>query len=443
MNSGRVVRYRAWFRRWSIPGSFVLGVVFVLSALAATKGEWVTFPLRSSLRAQSFAYAIDAQTFQLGAIFSGLVLLGACVGLLARPGGIVLQAAALTLLLAVPLDVACLHGGLVGAYVEESSQRSAFTAYVNAQLVQNPSPEPTFTPIAGFETSTEQLGIALSMLGWGWYIALFAVLGLLCLLGRGVRARFLWPLSLSTVAALAACLMLRPLDALVASQRDQDTGDAYLLAGNGVGALDAYARALEENPELAYSEPFLQKAAMAFNVASGGRHTLGSLGQDLELARRPESESFSTQAAAARSRLLEPIRLEIYDSSGLESALVAAAVRLDSKLWLLEGLRHARLGHYSEALADYLHGAEDTSSLDSFYLAHAYIRLHEPERALQILNDLEKQVAQPSIRADLYCTIGDAYTTLGDIVQARTMYLKCRELDKVDNFRAVKALSGS
>lgn len=237
--------------------------------------------------------------------------------------------------------------------------------------------------------------------------------------------------------------MLRPLDALVASQRDQNSGDAFLLAGNGMGALHAYSQALEENPELAYSEPFLQKAAMAFNVASGGRHTLGSLGQDLELAERGNSETFSLQAQAARSRLLEPLRSEIYSSSGLESALVAAAVRLDSKLWLLEGLRHARAGRYSEALSDYLHSKENPNSLESFYLAHAYLQLHEPERTLQILNDLEKQVGQPSIRADLFCTIGDAYTTLGDIVRARAMYLKCRELDKVDNFRAVKALSGS
>lgn len=421
----------------------MLGAGFVLCALAATRGEWVTFPLRPSLRAHSFAYAVDAQTLELGAIFAGLVVGGAVVGMVNRLGGLVLEAAALTLLLDLPVNVAWFHGGLVGAYVAESSQRSAFTAYVNDQLVHNPSPEPTFTPIAGFETSAEQLGIAFAMLGWGWYIALFAVLGLLCILGRGVRAWVVWPVSLGTVVALGGSLMLRPLDALVASQRDQNSGDAFLLAGNGMGALHAYSQALEENPELAYSEPFLQKAAMAFNVASGGRHTLGSLGQDLELTERGNSETFSLQAQAARSRLLEPLRSEIYSSSGLESALVAAAVRLDSKLWLLEGLRHARAGRYSEALSDYLHSKENPSSLESFYLAHAYLQLHEPERTLQILNDLEKQVGQPSIRADLFCTIGDAYTTLGDIVRARAMYLKCRELDKVDNFRAVKALSGS
>lgn len=415
----------------------------MLCAFAATRGEWITFPLRTSLRAQSFAYEVGSQTLDLGVVFGGLVLAGATLGMLNRAAGAVLESAALTLLLALPVDVAWFHGGLVAAYVEESAQRSAFTAYVNDQLVKNPSPEPTFTPIANFETSTEQLGVAVSMLGWGWYIATFTVLGLLCVLVKGPSGRAVWPLSLGTVVVLAACLMFRPLDALVASQRHQDSGDVHLLGGDGVGALDAYSRALQENPELAHSEPFLQKAAMAFNVASGGRHTLGSLGQDLELARRGDSESFSVQAQAARGRLLEPLRSEIYNSSGLESALVAAAVRLDSKLWLLEGLRHAQVGRFSEALADYLHSKPDTSSLDSFYLAHAYIELHEPERALRILNDLEKQIAQRSIRADIYCTIGDAHTTLGDLVLARTMYLKCRELDKVDNFRAVKALSGS
>lgn len=435
--------FRAWFRSWSIPGSFVLGAGFVFCALAATRGEWVTFPLRPSLRAHSFIYEVDAQTFELSVVFAALVLGGAVVGVVSRLAGVVLESAALTLLIGLPVNVAWLHPGLVGAYVSESVQRSTFTAYVNDQLVNNPSPEPTFTPITGFETSAEQLGIGFAMLGWGWYIALFAVLGLFCLLGRGIRAWVVWPVSLGTVAVLSGCLTLGPLDALVAAQRDQDAGDAYLLAGNGIGALDAYSRALEQNPELSYSEPFLQKAAMAFNVASGGRHTLGSLGHDLELVERGNAETFSLQAQAARSRLLEPLRSEIYSGSGLESALVAAAVRLDSKLWLLEGLRHARERRYSEALSDYLNSREDPTSLESFYLAHAYLQLHEPERALDILNELEKQIGQPSIRADLFCTIGDAYTTLGDIVRARAMYLKCRELDKVDNFRAVKALSGS
>ena len=110
---------------------------------------------------------------------------------------------------------------------------------------------------------------------------------------------------------------------------------------------------------------------------------------------------------------------------------------------MLEGIQYANQRRFARALGAYSRADHGQDPMVSFYIAHAHMELGDGRSAIRLLSDLTESVAQPALRADLTCTLGDAYTVQRDLVNARDMYLRCRELDKLENFRALKALAGS
>jgi hypothetical protein len=425
-------------------GKWVLGAVLVLVGLLATKGDWIAFPIRGPLRAVDITWSWgESRELPVGLAFRMLLVGAFAFASLHRLTSVILASSAVALLGVVPIQAAYYRVSWLGTYLEESAARLRFTAYANQHFVQNISPEPTFFPIDRFETMAEQLRIGVLMLGWGWYIAVAAAFGLLLVLMSGWKMPWRGLTVSCILGVLGVSALAGPLRSALAAQAAQDRGDQLLLDGNGVAAIDAYSRALASNPALALSTPFLGKASMAFSVASGGRHALGSVGRNLELASRRQSEDLLKAYAEARTHLADASRDGGYQATPLEAMLADAARNLKSQLWLSEGMVHANQKHYSEALGAYLRIMPTSESLDSFYLAHAYLALGNSSAALPLLRSLDQRVVQPSIHADIKCTLGDAYSAAGNLIEARTAYRSCRDLDKLDNFRAVKALSGT
>jgi len=427
-----------------LPGSAVLALFLLVLAVASTPGEWLVFPLRASLRARDLHWVWNegGRELSLAKLFPALAAAGLVLTVVSRPAAIVSLCAALVLVLSVPVETAAFRVGLLEAYVRESSERAAFTAYSSAQFVANVSPEPAFTSIGSFEDAGEQLAIGFAMLGWGWYIAAAAALSLLLIVARG------WTFQRRTLA-VAATLGLFALAAtapaarvLIESELAQNEGDRLLVRGEGSAAMSSYERALTKNPALAVSTPFLKKSAMALRIASGGRHALGSLSQDLDLLSRRSEEGIEDVYPLARQRLLEATFMT---ASGrpLEASLRRAAIDLQSELWRSEGIARANQHRYVEALGAHLKARTPEDSIAAFYLAHTYLALGIPQPAVEVFSRLEQQVANRSIRADLRCSLGDAYTVQGDLTKARDAYRGCRELDKIENYRAFKALTGS
>lgn len=428
-------------------GPVVFSVFCLLLALVAARGEWLTFPLSTSLSAVDIPLSIDAsghaRELPLAKLFRLLVLAGVVAAIFSRYSAVVLYSAALTLLALVPVYASFARVSWLSRYVQESSERLVLGGYTNEHFVANPIPEPAFTPIVEFENAGQQLSIGFSMLGWGWYISFASVVVLTLMLFRGWRERFRnWSLAIC-LATFGSLGLAPPLARLLSAQADQDLGDGYLLSGNGAGAIDAYSNAIERNPALASSRPFLQKASMAFNVASGGRHALGALAQDLDLASRHGSDNALELFRNARSRLFDVMNADAYVATALERPLIAEARRLRDDLWLSEGLYLAEERQFAQALGAYLRVTPRPESVSTFYLAHAYMALGQAEPAIPLLKDLDVRIGHPGIRADLHCTLGDAHSTGHRIVQAREEYLRCRELDRADNYRALKALTGS
>jgi hypothetical protein len=433
--------------RKAISGPVVFSVFCLLLALVAVRGEWLTFPLRASLSAVDISLSLEAPRrlieIPVAKLFRLLVLAGVLAAIFSRFSAVVLYSAALVVLGLVPVCAAFGRVSWLEGYVRESSERLVLGAYANEHFVSNSSPEPAFTPALEFETAGQQLAVGFSMLGWGWYIAFGSLVVLTLMLYRGWRERMSGWVGALSFASFGVLGLGPPLAALLSAQADQDSGDGYLLSGNGAGAIDAYSRAIEKNPALGASRPFLQKASMAFNVASGGRHVLGVLAQDLDLAGRRDSGNVLDLYAQARSRLFEVMNADSFVATALERPLVAEAERLRAELWLAEGLQLAEERRFPEALGAYLRFTPRPDSMSSFYLAHAYIALGIGEPAIPLLTELELRVGHPSVRADIHCTLGDAHTATGNIVEARDEYRRCRELDKIDNARALKALTGS
>lgn len=436
----------ALFRK-CVSGPVVFSVFCLLLALVATRGEWLTFPLGAPLSARDVPLSLEARhgvtALPLARIFQLLVLGGVVASIFSRFSAVVLYAGALVLLALVPLQGAFTRVSWIETYVRESSERLVLSAYANQHFVANVSPEPAFTPALEFENAGEQLAIGFSMMGWGWYIACATVTLLTLMAFRGWRERLRYWAFAGSLAIFGLLVLGPPLGTLLAAQSDQDSGDIQLLHGNGAAAVEAYSRAIERNPALRSSRPFLQKASMAFNVQSGGRHVLGVLAQDLDLAARRGDGDVDDLYQGARSRLFEVMHADSYVATNLELPLVAEAERLRGELWLSEGLKLAEERRYPEALGAYLRFTPRPDSVATFYLAHAYIALGDAEPAIPLLKELDRRVGHPAVRADIHCTLGDAQTTSDHVVEARAEYRLCRELDRADNYRALKALTGS
>ena len=429
----------------TVPGELVLGAFFVLLALTAMRGEWITFPLRAPLKAGDlFLTFKTGHPLALGKLYQALLGAGLLLVLVSRAASVTLLCAAFGLVAAVPVQTAVFRVSWVQAYLTETSERLFLGAYMNEHFASNESPEPAFTPITQFQDASEQLQVGFVMLGYGWYIALAATFALLVLVLRRWDFPYRIHAALCLVGVFSALLVGPPMLALLGAEAGLASGDRALIDGDGSKALADYTRAIETNPALGVSDPFLLKVSMALNVASGGRHALGFLGQDLGLANHDAgAENRSSLYANARQRLLEQEAFEPAGAPTLEAPLLEAARRLDSELWRAEGTEHARQHHYSLALGAFSRMQQRPDSTAAFYLADAYLEQGSGEPAVGLLHGLDVFVGQKSIHADVLCTLGDAYTVKGDLVSARIAYQAARDLDKLNNFRATKALTGS
>jgi hypothetical protein len=420
-------------------GSLALVLSLLGLGLCAVHGEWLTFPWSGSLTGRDLRFGFTrGQLVSAGHLYWGLLALAALLVMVNRSAALITVVASLVSLSWVPLHAAFFEPSWLSTYVRESHQRLQFAEYVANHFVPNPSPEPAFVPVTKFESLTDQLSIAGSMLGWGFYLACAVGVALLVWVLHAVRYG-------AWLAAFAFCLLscmgpLSPLRGLLLAELAQQRGDRRLARGDGELALDDYAQALALNRALANARPFLTKVALAYQALAGGRHPLGALVHGLQA---PPAGSAEATRGMRQLSLLETSRNHQAPRGDLERALLGALPELRAELSLGAGLGHARVGDFAEALANYdqLIGVQDLGT--QFYLAHAHLALGNAHDAIQLLHPLTRQAVQPSAQADLQCTLGDAYTLARDLVRAREAYVACRELDKLDNYRASRALSGS
>jgi hypothetical protein len=430
-----------------VPGSLVLGGLCLLLIFASARGEWVTFPLTAALRARDIFVAgpthAGGTSLPLGLALQALVLAGAAGAVLSRRSSLILFASSAALVAALPIQVAFYRVSWLHGYLRQSTDRLWFGGYVSEHFVDNQSPEPAFIPITQFQDASDQLWLGFNMMGWGWYVSLLASVTLVILAVRGAKLRHGVALAGALFSVLSLVLVGPALYGLLVAERQLVRGDRFLVVGDAGQAIHAYESALSMNPALGESKPFLVKVSMAYNVASGGKHPLGLLAQDLSLTERQSTEGQEDLFDAARKRLVQRRTPDSYRATSLDEPLERAALQLESDLWRLQGIALAKERRFASALGCFSRASQEPDSLSTFFLAHAYLVQGSFSPAIDILQRLDALVAQKSIHADVVCTLGDAYTASGNLERGRDAYRRCRELDKLDNFRATKALTGS
>lgn len=419
----------------------LVAAVFLPAAALATWGKWLGFPLGAPLTAHDLRLTFDDREISLAAVLIVLSTASALLMLVSRATAVVLQCASLIALAIVPFQAGMLSTGLAVDYARESRARQELGDFITNAFLPNQSLEPQFEPMLQYESLLDQLNAGLAMLGWGFYISLFGTTGLLLVSLRYWRFPYRF---YGVVALLSAFGVLSPLGnlwSLVSAEIAHRKGDYHLVRGRAEQAVLEYSAALDQNEALSDSTPFLIKCAIALDGASGGRHALSQLAPEAYLVEQRSMSRSEGTYQAARSRLLSTWEMGPA-STNLEKALARLAYRLDSELWRQEGLVEARAGRWTQSLGALFRSGLSDENLTMFYAAVAYMKLGEADAAIDLLELIEKRIHHPSFKADVRCTLGDAYTLRGEVLQAREAYIACKDSDKSDNYRVLRALSG-
>lgn len=322
-------------------------------------------------------------------------------------------------------------------YLDDSIERGNLQRFLGAHFLTNKGLEPTLTYITSYQYLVDRIYLIWHMLGWGWLLAIFGTSLLALVLQMMGRLMPSFGLTLIAIPLLPAGVLALTGFSCYQAESLHHRGDTSMASGAYRRALQQYATALRYDPALSYSEPFLLKVSKAHYQLFG---ELAPYGQ-VYLASEEIKEKEFTQAE---------LRLTLFKSLALPPSPFKEAIeeysgRLRVQNYVDRGSFFYHNGEMSKALR-YVQAAlvEEPASITArFVLAKGLLDLNEPDRALALLQDLVNDVYQPSVKADVYSTIGDCYTKMEDWVAARKAYFMSYELDDKDNFRAVKELSGT
>ena len=225
-------------------------------------------------------------------------------------------------------------------------------------------------------------------------------------------------------------------------------GDAFLASGKPADAIAAYEKALQMNPLLNHSHGFLTKASRGFYELEGTDSPLAVLYLNSIrinwLTGDPLSSGVSERLAES-NRILSNVLFVDFQGSSLQSAILHYSIIEYIRSLVTQGLDAYTAGKIPVGI-DLLRKAlsMDRNQLHTgFYLAHLQIQMGLVDEAVVTLKDMLELVDHTSIRADLLCTLGDAYTSADRSIQAREAYMQCLEEDSLLNYRAVYNLGGT
>lgn len=410
-------------------------VFAALLLLAGVLSVWLKFPVSAPLRGIEVPSAGLGTTLPLAWLVLGVFLLAIMAAIPRRWGLAALATvAAWVLLMLFPLQLMSVDPQWIDLYMRESLQRANIQAYLGSYLL-NVGLEPTILYISDFLALDSRLELVLSVLGWGWSLAVLGLalwsLGLAARMSPLARVVFLLAIPVLVCASLA----LRAVPMLHAeSLRTQ--GDTLLAQGRHAEALRMYTEALRQDRVLSLSRPFIQSISRAHFLLHGEQDPYALLYRltdllagdppgalDLLASSRPTSMARTPYREAMRAQLLrEEVEIEVQLSATL-----------------LRGLSYAQAGMYLErAFA----GAPEALHVR---LMLAKLRMDQKDyvAALEVLEPMPARVYHVTVQADIYSLMGDCYERLGESVKARDAYFAAYELDNKENYRVFKALSGT
>jgi len=427
---------------------FFLTIFQLLLALAAVYTSWLDFPLSASINAYQVGWIWQGYfPTSLGLAFQLLILFG-CAFLLYRQFfiALILLSMALAQVLFMPWHILLTHPDWLVSYLIESQERQQLYYFTREYFVPNIISEPTYISTTKSETLLDQISIVFRMLSIGWYISLLANSAILIVLLKH------WKHSLQLVVMLTLIISFGFLPVITSTftqlqaAQAQHQGNQHLANNEANEALQEYSLALKLNPALRYSPYFLLKAADTYAIVTHGLHPSTNISKARIIIE--QNNLFNSYTATAISyrqarALLQKADDNYFPVTALDKALFNFSPRLINQLWTSEGLAEYQRGHLHKAMQAFQQVTTTKDQLVArFFLATLYIRLNTPQLALELLHPYLIQISHPSVKADIYCTIGDAYTRAKDWSKARAAYLSCTKWDNTKNYRVTRALSG-
>lgn len=327
-------------------------------------------------------------------------------------------------------------------YIKESEQRQVLGNFLAENYLPNLNPQPRLIMIDEFGNLSERLLLSWHMIGWGWTLALIGICFLIVLTQFNSRVRLPAQMAVLVVAITSIVYLLPAIDAEIAQRR----GDMSLASGKPDKAMVYYEEALQKDFLRQYSSPFLHKVSHAYSALHGSDSTLSALYfSDLY-----NSEKLNEVTAARQVLLSATIASTIVALNNpapgekMQAAIIAQLQAQDEKLKILLGMAMIANDKFASAAVVLRQLFDDNNSPIHirFLLAHAYIKLGMYNDAIGILETSLPLVANSSIRADIQCTIADAYRASGLSLSARDYYNRCLTSDSMWNYRAVMGLTG-
>lgn len=180
--------------------------------------------------------------------------------------------------------------------------------------------------------------------------------------------------------------------------------------------------------------------ALAINTYSA----IGGL--DAARGRHDTVEYHVYHAQLASTQMDLPLAVaELRSARAVAGGTTAEVIRKrESELYTLYARALHSLSAYGAAVTASRNALEcDPSSLlPAYYLAREAYLIGQYSEAAAISDHLLLRVDDPTIRANLFANIGDAYTQLGDYAGAKLAYRSSYQFDYVLNLRALSALNG-
>jgi hypothetical protein len=216
-----------------------------------------------------------------------------------------------------------------------------------------------------------------------------------------------------------------------------------MAAGQAKGALVKLEALPETNPGALASHPYWLQVELAASQADGGGGDApvwaSAIAFQLQLTRSDGQK----QAISALLNEIYPKLLQTQPASPWESRRRAIRQTVVQELRLHQAWQLREDDDPVGALAALDQAAPEPTR--AAWLLWAYLRLQQGgwTNASTLLGELDRSLVQPLVRADIACTLGDALTGAGRLLDARKAYLVCRDLDEVTNFRVMKALGGT
>lgn len=343
-------------------------------------------------------------------------------------------AALLLLTLGGLLQVAVGEPGLLKEIGDEESQwASAVNTFQTKYLPVNQGVEPDNASGPPLSTSIvtvwDRLIVARYFMGRGWYLTV--VIGLLAFFyGRArlsprSRARLtMWTLVL--VLSSTAIALARPLAAQIAVVR----GQIAEAEGNPALAIERYREAVRLDDWYAiHAALYIRIGAIDFSFGRtdtleyGFYHSQLLFSQKSYLPAIQELERLLPKAGS-QTKLVHDLLADRWTAFG--TALYA------------EGAVAAAVPAWQKALRH-----DPSSWLAGFCLSRAYFEVGRYQDSIDLILPMTKVVRDPEFRSALDTNLGDDYTRIGDLAEAKLAYRHSYLIDYVLNWRGLSDMIGA